>query len=112
MVDSDQEVDPGVPWNHGSDDDSSESLEWPDLEFWRPRWVGMSPSAIAHQIEQEAFQRIDQKVLHRIRHNKALQVRCTNQSHLDNLIEKIRCTHGNDTMSPATGNASSDDEFW
>ena len=59
MVDSDQEVDPDVPWNHGSDGDSSESLEWPDLEFWRPRWVGMSPSAIAHQIEQEAFQRIN-----------------------------------------------------
>ena len=112
MVDSDQEVDPGVPWNHGSDDDSSESLEWPDLEFWRPRWVGMSPSAIAHQIEQEAFQRIDQKVLHRIRHNKALQVRCTNQFHLDNLIEKIRYTHGNEAMSPATGIASSDDGFW
>ena len=55
MVDSDQEVDPDVPWNHGSDGDSSESLEWPDLEFWRPRWVGMSPSAIAHQIEQEAL---------------------------------------------------------
>ena len=101
-----------VPWNHGSDDDSSESLEWPDLEFWRPRWVGMSPSAIAHQIEQEAFQRIDQKVLHRIRHNKALKVRCTNQSHLDNLIEKIRGTNGNDAMHPEIGSASSNDEFW
>ena len=31
MEDSDQEVDPDVPWNHGSDDDSSEILEWPDF---------------------------------------------------------------------------------
>ena len=42
-------------------------------------------SAIAHQIEQEAFQKIDQQVLHRIRHNKAFRVRCTTQFHLDNL---------------------------
>ena len=112
MVDSDQEVDPDVPWNHGSDGDSSESLEWPDLEFWRPRWVGMSPSAIAYQIQQEAFKRIDQQVLHRIRHHKALRVRCTTQFHLDNLLEKISFTYGYDAMSPATGHASSDDKFW
>ena len=72
----------------------------------------MSPSAIAHQMEQEAFQKIDQQVLHRIRHNKALRVRCTTQFHLDNLIEKISFTYGYDAMSPATGHASSDDEFW
>ena len=69
-------------------------------------------SAIAHQIEQEAFQKIDQQVLHRIRHNKALRVRCTTQFHLDNLIEKISFIYGYDAMSPATGHASSDDEFW
>ena len=72
----------------------------------------MSPSAIAHQIEQEAFQRTDRKVLHRIRHNKALKVRCSNQFHLDTLIEKIRLTGGNDAMHPETGSAISDDDFW
>ena len=112
MDESDQEVDPDVPWNHGSDDDSSENLDWPDFELWRPRWVGMSPSAIAHQIEQEAFQRTDRKVLHRIRHNKALKVRCSNQFHLDKLIEKIRITGGNDAMQPEAEIASSDDDFW
>ena len=112
MDESDQEVDPDVPWNHGSDDDSSENLDWPDFELWRPRWVGMSPSAIAHQIEQEAFQRTDRKVLHRVRHNKALKVRCSNQFHLDKLIEKIRITGGNEAMQPEAEIASSDDDFW
>ena len=112
MDDSDPEVDPDVPWNHGSDDDSSENLEWPDFELWRPRWVGMSPSAIARQIEQEALQRIDQKVLYRIRHNKALKVRCSNQFHLDQLLEKISITGGNDAMQPENASESSDDDFW
>ena len=67
---------------------------------------------IEHQIEQEALQRIDQKVLYRIRHNKALKVRCSNQFHLDQLLEKIRFTGGNDAMQPENEGESSDDDFW
>ena len=60
----------------------------------------MSPSAIAHQIEQKKLKRMDQKVLHLIRHNKAFKVRCSNQLHLDQLLEKIRIKGGNDAMQP------------
>jgi len=112
------EVDPGVPWDHGEEDSDQEELlaTWPDFETWRPSWVGMSPSTIAHQIEQRAIQRRDQKVLYRIRHNKAFKVRCSNQLHLDQLLEKIRITGGNDAMQPEkqpeNESESSDDDFW
>ena len=110
--DEELEVDPGVPFDHGEDYTQSEIDEWPDLEPWHPSWVGMSPSAIAHRIEQMKLKRMDRKVLHRIRHNKAFKVRCSNQLHLDQLLEKIRIKGGNDAMQPENESERSDDDFW
>ena len=75
-------------------------------------WVGLSPAAISYQAEQQMLETMDQKVLYRIRHNRAFRVRCSIQFHLDHLLNKLRITGGDDAMQPKREIPSSDDEFW
>ena len=109
---SEEELDPGVPFPHGDDYDQEEIDTWPDFEPWHPSWVGLSPDTIAFQAEQQVLKKMDQKVLYRIQHNRAFKVRCKIQFHLDHLLNQLRVTEGDDTMQPKRESSSSDDEFW
>lgn len=106
------ELDPGVPFDHGDDYTQEEIDTWPDFVPWHPSWVGLSPATIAYRAEQRRLQRMDQKVLYRIRHNKAFKMRCRIQFHLDHLLNQIRVAEGDDTMQPKREISSSDDDFW
>ena len=111
-IESEEELDPGVPFPHGDDYDQEEIDTWPDFEPWHPSWVGLSPAAISYQAEQQMLETMDQKVLYRIRHNRALRVRCRIQFHLDHLLDELHIKGGDDAMQPKRENPSSDDEFW
>ena len=111
-MESDEELDPCVPFPHGDDYTQDELDTWPDFEPWHVSWVGMSQGAIAYQTEQQILKNMDQKVLHRLRHNKALKVRCANQFHLDTVLEQLRITGGDTAMQPTYDSESSDDDFW
>ena len=53
-IESEEELDPGVPFPHGDDYDQEEIDTWPDFEPWHPSWVGLSPAATrSSQIPQK-----------------------------------------------------------
>jgi len=112
QVSQDEELDPGVPFPHGDDYDQAEIDTWPDFEPWHPSWVGLSQPAISQWVEQRMLKKLDQKVLYRIRHKKALRIRCRIQLHLDRLLHELHLQGGADATQPRLESPSSDDEFW
>ena len=112
QISQDEELDPSVPFPHGDDYDQAEIDTWPDFEPWHPSWVGLSQAAISQWIEQRMLQKMDKKVLHRMRHKKALRLRCRIQLHLDRLLHELHLKGGADAMQPQLDSPSSDDEFW